>query len=88
VKIDALTAPPPKETGRRKRSDKPLRLCYQVVADGRGVMTVIVPLLILAAILLGVPLWVVSVYNRLVSTRNLVDNAWAQTDTQLKRRAI
>jgi LemA protein len=49
-------------------------------------MTVIVPLLILAVILLGVPLWVISVYNRLVSTRNLVDNAWAQTDTQLKRR--
>jgi LemA protein len=49
-------------------------------------MTVIVPLLILAVILLGVPLWVISVYNRLVSTRNLVDNAWAQTDSQLKRR--
>jgi len=31
-------------------------------------------------------LWAVSVYNRLVSTRNLVDNAWAQTDVQLKRR--
>jgi LemA protein len=42
--------------------------------------------LVLAVILLGVPLWVISVYNRLVSTRNLVDNAWAQTDTQLKRR--
>lgn len=27
-----------------------------------------------------------SIYNRLVSTRNLVDNAWAQTDVQLKRR--
>lgn len=50
-------------------------------------MTAIVPLLILAVVLLGVPLWVVSVYNRLVSTRNLVDNAWAQTDTQLKRRS-
>lgn len=46
----------------------------------------IVPLLILAVILLGVPLWAVSIYNRLVSTRNLVDNAWAQTDVQLKRR--
>ncbi len=50
-------------------------------------MTAIVPLLILAVVLLGIPLWVVSVYNRLVSTRNLVDNAWAQTDTQLKRRS-
>jgi LemA protein len=50
-------------------------------------VTVIVPLLILAVILLGVPLWVISVYNGLVSTRNLVDNAWAQTDVQLKRRS-
>jgi len=50
-------------------------------------MSAIVPLLILAVILLGVPLWVVSVYNRLVSIRNLVDNVWAQTDVQLKRRA-
>ena len=49
-------------------------------------MSVMVPLLILAVVLLGVPLWVVSVYNRLVSMRNLVDNAWAQTDAQLKRR--
>ncbi len=49
-------------------------------------MSAIVPLLILAVILLGVPLWVVSVYNRLVSLRNLTDNAWAQIDTQLKRR--
>ncbi|OPG08221.1 hypothetical protein B1L11_28600 [Microbispora sp. GKU 823] len=28
----------------------------------------------------------VSVYNRLVRTRNTVDNAWAQIDVQLKRR--
>ena len=50
-------------------------------------MSAIVPLLILAIVLLGVPWWIVSVYNRLVSMRNLVDNAWAQTDTQLKRRS-
>jgi LemA protein len=50
-------------------------------------MTAMLPLLILAVILLGVPWWVVSVYNGLVSARNLVDNAWAQTDTQLKRRS-
>jgi LemA protein len=46
----------------------------------------IVALLILAVLLLGVPLWAVSVYNRLVSIRNLVDDAWAQIDVQLKRR--
>ena len=49
-------------------------------------MSTLVPLLILAVILLAGPLWVVSVYNRLVSLRNLVENAWAQTDVQLKRR--
>lgn len=50
-------------------------------------MDAIVALLILAVLLLGVPLWVVSVYNGLVSIRNLVDNAWAQVDVQLKRRS-
>src|SRR5579859_1575556 len=41
---------------------------------------------VLAIILLGVPLWVVSVYNRLITLRNLAENVWAQTDVQLKRR--
>jgi LemA protein len=49
-------------------------------------MTVILGLLVLAVILFGVPLWVVSIYNQLVSLRNLVENAWAQTDVQLRRR--
>ncbi|MEW6036226.1 MAG: LemA family protein [Candidatus Micrarchaeota archaeon] len=31
-------------------------------------------------------LYVVATYNRLVSLRNRVDNAWAQIDVQLKRR--
>jgi LemA protein len=47
---------------------------------------VIASLLVLAVILLAVPLWVVSDYNRLISLRNLVENAWAETDVQLKRR--
>ena len=46
----------------------------------------LIGLVVLAIILLGVPLWVVSVYNRLVTLRNLVENVWAQTDVQLKRR--
>ena len=49
-------------------------------------MAVMLALLLLAVVLFGAPLWVVSVYNRLVSLRNLVDNAWAQTDVQLRRR--
>src|SRR5882724_5200103 len=42
--------------------------------------------IVVAAIVFGVPLWVVGVYNRLVTLRNLVENVWAQTDVQLKRR--
>lgn len=30
--------------------------------------------------------WVIFSYNRLVSRRNEVDNAWSQIDVQLKRR--
>ena len=30
--------------------------------------------------------WVIGVYNSLVSLRNMVKNAWAQIDVQLKRR--
>jgi LemA protein len=41
------------------------------------------------AILVGVVVvvWIVVVYNGLVSTLKQVDNAWAQIDVQLKRRA-
>jgi LemA protein len=46
----------------------------------------ILGLLVVALILFGVPLWIVGVYNRLVSLRNLNESAWAQTDVQLRRR--
>jgi LemA protein len=39
-----------------------------------------------ALVVLGVLAFVVMVYNRLVTLRNRVDNAWAQIDVQLKRR--
>src|SRR5436309_15328157 len=42
--------------------------------------------LVLVAIVLLLVLWVVGIYNRLVRTRNRVDNAWAQIEVQLKRR--
>jgi LemA protein len=44
-----------------------------------------VVVVILVVVLLLVA-WVVSIYNRLVRTRNRVDNAWAQIEVQLKRR--
>jgi LemA protein len=38
------------------------------------------------AIVLAVGLYLISVYNSLVNLRNLIKNAWAQIDVQLKRR--
>jgi len=42
--------------------------------------------LVLLAIVVIVVLWVVSLYNRLVGSRNGYKNAFAQIDVQLKRR--
>jgi LemA protein len=41
---------------------------------------------ILFAIIIGLILWLVSGYNRLVGLRNQVMNGWRQIDVQLKRR--
>lgn len=45
-----------------------------------------VGLLVLLAVVVVVVLWIVSVYNRLVGSRNGYKNAFAQIDVQLKRR--
>ena len=37
-------------------------------------------------IVVAIVAWVIFAYNRLVSLRNQVDNAWRQIDVQLKRR--
>lgn len=42
--------------------------------------------ILLLVILVGVPLFGITLYNRLVSLRNQVQNAWRQIDVQLKRR--
>lgn len=47
----------------------------------------IVPVLIVLAILAGVVLFLVGIYNRLVVQRNQCENGWAQVDVQLKKRA-
>jgi LemA protein len=41
---------------------------------------------ILFAIIIGLILWLVAGYNRLVGLRNQVQNGWRQIDVQLKRR--
>jgi LemA protein len=45
----------------------------------------LIGLILLAIAVLGV-LWIISIYNRLITLRNQVENAWAQIDVQLKRR--
>jgi LemA protein len=44
------------------------------------------PLVILLVVVVLVVLWVIGAYNRLVSLKNQVANAWKQIDVQLKRR--
>ena len=41
---------------------------------------------VIVAIIIGVPLLGIVLYNSLVSLRNQVKNAWRQIDVQLKRR--
>ncbi|MDX2457522.1 MAG: LemA family protein [Gammaproteobacteria bacterium] len=41
---------------------------------------------VIVALIVGIPLWGVLLYNRLVNLRNQVKNAWRQIDVQLKRR--
>jgi LemA protein len=43
-------------------------------------------LILLLVVLVVIALWVASAYNRLVSLKNQVFNAWKQIDVQLKRR--
>jgi LemA protein len=45
-----------------------------------------VPLIVLAALVLGPPIWLIGAYNGLVRLRNFCDEAWAGIDTELKRR--
>jgi LemA protein len=43
-------------------------------------------IIILVGVILILALWIVGIYNRLVSLRNQVQNAWSQIDVQLQRR--
>lgn len=49
-------------------------------------MTMKTVLLTLGAIAVLVALWAMGVYNRLITLRNQVKNAWGQIDVQLQRR--
>ena len=41
---------------------------------------------VIVALIIGIPLIGIALYNRLVGLRNQVKNAWRQIDVQLKRR--
>ena len=42
--------------------------------------------IVIGALLAGLAVWVIGVYNRLVGLRNQKENGWRQIDVQLKRR--
>lgn len=46
----------------------------------------LIPLVCVGAIVLVLLAFLVMIFNRLITLRNRVDNAWAQIDVQLKRR--
>ena len=43
-------------------------------------------LIIAIVVILGLIIYLISIYNKLVSLKNRVDNGWAQIDVQLQRR--
>ena len=43
-------------------------------------------IIILLVLLVGIPLFIIVLYNRLVRARNLVEEGWSGIDVQLKRR--
>ncbi|MCC5931091.1 MAG: LemA family protein [Cyclobacteriaceae bacterium] len=45
------------------------------------------PTLIVLAILMAIFFYAISMYNKLVSKRNMVEEAWSSIDVQLKRRS-
>ena len=45
-----------------------------------------IELIIVAVIVLGLIFYLISIYNKLISLKNRVDNGWAQIDVQLQRR--
>ena len=45
----------------------------------------IILLVILIVVIILLVFW--GIYNRIIRTENRIDNAWAQIDVQLKRRA-
>ena len=45
-----------------------------------------IELIIAVVVILGIIFYLISIYNKLISLKNRVDNGWAQIDVQLQRR--
>ncbi len=45
-----------------------------------------IELIIVVVVVLGLIFYLISIYNKLISLKNRVDNGWAQIDVQLQRR--
>lgn len=43
--------------------------------------------LIIISLIVSIALWAISIYNRLIKNKNLVDEGWSGIDIQLKRRS-
>ena len=50
-------------------------------------MTTLIVLAVVLAVIVGLPLYIIFLYNRWVASRNLVEDGWSGIDVQLKRRA-
>ena len=51
-----------------------------------GGIIAIVVVAVVVLLIIALVAWIISSYNKLVKSRNKVDNSWAQIDVQLKRR--
>jgi len=51
-----------------------------------SLMAILIPVGILVVILFMIAMWIMGVYNKLVTLRNRYENAFSQIDVQLKRR--
>ncbi|MEI3400943.1 MAG: LemA family protein [Clostridia bacterium] len=43
-------------------------------------------MLIALVIIILLVIWIIQIYNRLIKSKQKVDNAWSQIDVQLQRR--
>src|ERR1700748_3784050 len=59
----------------------------QAASNSGGIAVAgLVVIIVVAVVVIGLLLWALTAYNRLIRQRNQVRASWAQIDVQLKRR--